>query len=577
MALALGANAGGVGDMTVSAGAGEIAGVAASVGFIGGLSKAGGLSLLGVTGNGAVALGMASAAAGAAAAKAWCDTSEHGAYARRLAEVQRHAPLTAAPGVDLGSAVQQLLSSFDWCLKVEEGRAASSSSGGCVLGSVLLDLLGTDVATRGVVCAHPEREFRRHLRRIWRLCAQPPPPQRRSPSGQKTGRVGHAAQLPVWPHSQGHSSGGSRQRREIEAYEKLFNLQRGAVTGARDACAALCFLVSSFLELRHDAPGVLRDAERASLRLAVAALARHPVFEYPVKGIRSSDADAGAGADGSPGRSDADREFRRGALALLCFLDAALTWRPLDPLGWMGTCDDSAGSLVSNMKGMCSYPVLARRLRATLKQAADGDGATWRLLAVQLDVVRARELPEPWPWVWVQGEDASMLVRNHTKVRLRVELFRPQSATPSPWTDWPLLRLFFPKDQPILTADVGPGIEWALRPRAREGRQFQMRLVTKAGVVVVDKRLRRGQAFDFKVHVPPKPGPQVVATQRALADGGGFARKESMVGSEYGGESLCSTTAPTTLSRSDSSDISSRSVLGPLGDAGATRLGSGGR
>lgn len=40
-----------------------------------------------------------------------------------------------------------------------------------------------------------------------------------------------------------------------------------------------------------------------------------------------------------------------------------------------------------------------------------------------------------------------------------------------------------------------PGIEWALRPRAKEGREFRVRLMTKAGVMVCARGLRRGAGW----------------------------------------------------------------------------------
>lgn len=79
---------------------------------------------------------------------------------------------------------------------------------------------------------------------------------------------------------------------------------------------------------------------------------------------------------------------------------------------------------------------------------------------------------------------------------------------PSPWADLPLLKelyRWFQQERPILVADVKPGIEWALRPRAKEGQHFRVRLMTKSGVLVCAKGLRRGQALDFQVPVPPAP------------------------------------------------------------------------
>ena len=89
---------------------------------------------------------------------------------------------------------------------------------------------------------------------------------------------------------------------------------------------------------------------------------------------------------------------------------------------------------------------------------------------------------------------------------LRVELHHRRRA--SPWADLPLLKelyRWFQQERPILVADVKPGIEWALRPRAKEGQHFRVRLMTKSGVLVCAKGLRRGQALDFQVPVPPAP------------------------------------------------------------------------
>ena len=74
------------------------------------------------------------------------------------------------------------------------------------------------------------------------------------------------------------------------------------------------------------------------------------------------------------------------------------------------------------------------------------------------------------------------------------------SAEVSPWVDVPLLKPLLQwllKEKPLLVAEVKPGIEWALRPRAKEGREFKLRLMTKAGVMVCARGLRRGQARPF--------------------------------------------------------------------------------
>ena len=67
-------------------------------------------------------------------------------------------------------------------------------------------------------------------------------------------------------------------------------------------------------------------------------------------------------------------EFRSAALALLCLLDAALSWRPADPLGWMGQAEDAEGAVLAREKGMCSFSFFAGKLRKALKKASAGVG-----------------------------------------------------------------------------------------------------------------------------------------------------------------------------------------------------------
>jgi len=198
-------------------------------------------------------------------------------------------------------------------------------------------------------------------------------------------------------------------------------------------------------------------------------------------------------------------------------------------------------------------------LRKSLNKAASGDTVTWRRLSVHLDAVRVRDLPQPWSWIWVQATDASMLVRNHTKVPLRVELHRPGGAQPTPWADWPLFgRLMFfigvldNKDQAaLITADVAPGIEWALRPKAREGRHFELKLLTEHGVVVCSKRLRRGQTFDFKVNVPTRKRPVALRSlqhRRAVSEDRKPSAKDIDCDDD---QSVCSTAVPPSMSTVD--------------------------
>ena len=70
--------------------------------------------------------------------------------------------------------------------------------------------------------------------------------------------------------------------------------------------------------------------------------------------------------------NDETVEFRSAALALLCLLDAALAWRPADPLGWMGQAEDAEGAVLAREKGMCSFSFFAGKLRKALKKASAG-------------------------------------------------------------------------------------------------------------------------------------------------------------------------------------------------------------
>lgn len=533
--------------------------VAAGAGLLGGITKASlahvfapkGLYSTGVITG--CSLGAAAAVAGALGAKSWSDDFES-VHAVRLAEVRSHARLTAHPDVYLGPAMRQLLTSFNWCLSVEERRRGGLSGGtnplnlGPFFGGE--DESGDGDVSVGGTQRSLDKEMRRQVKRIWRLCDAPP---LRTMPKRGSGGIGQKASSRSSNKSKGKEKNDDWRIPHTPAYEKLFNPQYHSVTNDKGLCAALCYLVGSFIRLRKKAPGGLNDGERASLRLAVAALARHPVFdeELPDKDEKGSTMDTDT------------IEFRRGALALIPLLDAALAWKPVDPWGWLGACEDDAPLLVAHTKGLCSFPALAARLKKSLNKAASGDTVTWRRLSVHLDSIRIRELPHPWSWIWLQAQDSSMLVRNHTKVPLRVELYRPPASRSSPWADWPLLDaimslgglLAAKEDEALIVADVGPGIEWAMRPKAHEGRHFELKLVTEHGVVVCSKRLRRGQTFDFRVNVPEHKRPVV---RRALENHSVVAEKDVLASLAAGKEkdidaddqSVCSTAAPPSMSSS---------------------------
>lgn len=448
-------------------------------------------------------VGTVSAAVGAGLAKMYVDRID-GAFAKRLTEVRKHACLQAPPTTNLAEAASQFIASFDWCLSIEQARANGMGWGLRAFGYGQLSSKkeeDDDVLSGPFSEAVVQRQLNRQQRRIWKQCREPVlPPREPSTSKATPLSFGRRQSAPDAQKDRGKAK---------DAYEKLFNPQSNSVTGNRGLCAALCFLVSAFLEHRQRAPGQAPDIDRQSLRLAVVALARHPLFnDLP------GEVFAGPRKRGAHGNNEAEGlAFSRSAVVLLCFLDAALSWRPTDPLNLFGKLEAGDGLLIGKETRPCSYAVLATRLRSSLNKAGRGCTKTWHRISCHLDLLRNRELAAPWHSVWVHSQDASILLRNRTRVPLKVELYRTRPA-PSPWADWRLIaqlietvKRMFPawnEEQPVLAADVGAGIEWAMRPKVREGQQFLMKLMTDAGVVVCSKKLRRGQIFDFEIKVPDR-------------------------------------------------------------------------
>ena len=53
-------------------------------------------------------------------------------------------------------------------------------------------------------------------------------------------------------------------------------------------------------------------------------------------------------------------------------LDAALSWRPNDPLGWLGQAEDAEGAVLAREKNSCSFGLFAQKLRKSLKRLVRG-------------------------------------------------------------------------------------------------------------------------------------------------------------------------------------------------------------
>ena len=251
------------------------AGVVASAGVVGGsllkVFDAFGAAAAGVSG---AAVGAVSATAGALAAKAFSDRNERQAIEKRLLEVKRHAPQSSPLSLQPLLAVRQMFEAVDWCLAHDEKhwtrQGPASMAFSCISGD------------RGLGSKHSEasadKDYRKHLKKVRGLCSPTPlrgqagrRPTARGNGVKKTG-AGESGVI------SGLSVPGSSQ-----AYERLFNPQWGTVRSKQGVCAALAYLVSQFLELRHCPKGSLFDGDRNSLRMAVTSLSRHSVFDEEEK------------------------------------------------------------------------------------------------------------------------------------------------------------------------------------------------------------------------------------------------------------------------------------------------------
>jgi len=162
---------------------------------------------------------------------------------------------------------------------------------------------------------------------------------------------------------------------------------------------------------------------------------------------------------------------------------------------------------------MCSRSWLATQLGVRFQEFMTGCQASWRRLEVYIDHLQEIDVPPPWPWVWTAPREASIAVRNHTKVHLRVELHAARTGRLFPRVDAPLLRTLWRrcapgprKEQALVVSHAAPGDNAHIEPELRtlEGKHFQLRLLTEAGVIVCSKRVRRGQLLDFDIPVPYK-------------------------------------------------------------------------
>ena len=285
----------------------------------------------------------------------------------------------------------------------------------------------------------------------------------------------------------------------------------GTIHDKLGLCAALSYVVYEFLKLQHAGRGCLQDTPRKSLRLALSSLAQHATF---AKG-RTLEWMVPCQTRATKGKAQAEswwrqfscpeKDFRTAAVTLICILDAALSWSPLDLFGWMGKPEDVEGRLLARQRDRCIYPAYASKLRACLKAACSASPKSVVRIESHLAAIKSRDLPKPWvtAWVRVQGRDSGpMIFRNKTKVPLRLELHSSAQSLAWPMS---ILQSLVSGDRLVLAAHVQPGIEKALRLKKELGSKFQLHFRTASGVRVCSRRLCRGEAFDFQIDVPTKP------------------------------------------------------------------------
>ncbi|CAE7417669.1 yciC [Symbiodinium sp. CCMP2456] len=434
------------------------------------------------------AVGCISAAAGVVVAKLWTE-SEANEIDQRLEEVKRQALERSPAGIDPVVAVRHLLETLDWSL-ANAGRHRLQSASDIVR-ECLNSPLREEAETQALGDSQHE-ELGRHLRKVRQLCSAPS--RKRAPElcpQVHAGRTGA-------PSKGGTASSGSTCDPE----------HGGTMQDKLGLCAALSYVLYEFLILQHAARGCLQDTPRKSLRLALSSLAQHAPFAkgrtgewmVPCKTKGKVHAQSWWRQSSSP-----EKDFRTAAVILICILDAALSWSPLDLFGWMGKPEDVEGCLLARQRDRCVYPAYASKLRACLKAACSASPKSAVRIESHLAAMKSRDLPKPWvtAWVSVQGRDSGpMIFRNKTKVPLRLELHSTSQSLA-----WPMsvLQSFWSGERLVLAAHVQPGIEKALRLKKELGSEFQLHLLTASGVRVCSHRLCRGETFDFQIDVPTKP------------------------------------------------------------------------
>ncbi|CAE7726607.1 yciC [Symbiodinium microadriaticum] len=271
-------------------------------------------------------VGCISAAAGVVVAKLWTE-SEANEMDQRLEEVKRQALERSPAGIDPVVALRHLMEALDWSLaNAGQHRLQSASD---IVRECLNLPLREEAETRALGDSQHE-ELGRHLRKVRQLCSAPS--QKRAPELRP--QV-HARR------TQAASKGGTGSTGST--YDPDHG---GTIQDKLGLSAALSYVVYEFLKLQHAARGCLQDTPRKSLRLALSSLAEHAAFAkgrtgewmVPCKTKGKVHAQSWWRQSSCP-----EKDFRTAAVTVICILDAALSWSPLDLFGWMGKPEDVEG------------------------------------------------------------------------------------------------------------------------------------------------------------------------------------------------------------------------------------------
>jgi len=256
----------------------------------------------------------------------------------------------------------------------------------------------------------------------------------------------------------------------------IFTTHPTKIDSERKYVTALGFVTMAFLQLpaSNMYPGYFSHVEAKTLTEAIKSLSEHPYFiDYAWK----------------------DDEAKRSSHAQLAILLVLLQWQCVDPLAYSG---------YSGYFGASTFRTFCHKMCSLIRKANANDEDTHlRLQHFMETTIEAP--PKILATVWTDApSDASIVVRNWSPQTLNVRLFRKGEMPIGGLQDLPLIGFLF-NPEPVLECTIDGRKEWAMRPKIREGRTFDMQLLSKKNKVVGENRIQRGMIYDFDVECPLKP------------------------------------------------------------------------